>query len=74
MQNLISFIQNVGEVIEFEEIKADKLVQITARIPQQYIKGIKQQIEDYKLLQYKPEFSKKQTLPGRIGRPFHNKL
>lgn len=52
MQNLIAFIQNVGEIIEIKENKTENITRITARIPQRYIKAIKQQIEDHKLLQY----------------------
>ncbi len=52
MQNLISFIKNVGEVIEITEKKDTNSVQIQARIPHRYIDGIKEQINNYNFMQY----------------------
>ncbi|KQC09901.1 MAG: hypothetical protein APR54_03520 [Candidatus Cloacimonas sp. SDB] len=51
MQNLISFIYKVGEVMERKE-KDDYTILLTARIPRHFIKGIRQQIDDFKFLQY----------------------
>jgi GTPase len=52
MENLISFIQTVGEVTRIEEKKHDKIISITVKIPRFYISGIMKQIEDHNFLQY----------------------
>jgi len=52
MQNLISFIHEVGEVHDSKEEIEEGNIILSVKIPRHFIKGIKKQIEDYKFLQY----------------------